>query len=289
MAFTSYRIIRRAIEQFGSHHVSAMGAALAYYALFSIGPLLILALRVAGNFYDEERVRAEFFTHLEEIMPEESANGVLKLIDQLHKAQAASAWGPRLGLVLLLAGSLGIFLHIRSSLCRIWELEPPRGSSILGLLLNYALAILMILVTGLLLLASLAISTTLTLVEQRLDEWLPGDPARWYFLEFAISLAFLTIVFALVYQILSGRRLAWRYVWYGAVITALLFTLGKTLLSWYLYLAYSSTMSVYGAAGSIVVFMVWVFYSSQILFFGAELIQARRTRREWLDQGNSKS
>jgi membrane protein len=286
MAFSTFRVARRAVEQFGEDNVSAMGAALAYYTLFSIAPLLILAIRMAGYFYDEEQVRTQVYAQLKATMTEESAKAIQEMIDRVHETQSGGDWVPGIGIVLLLAGSLGIFLHIRSSLCRIWRLEPPRGSSILGVLLNYGLAILMILVTGLLLLASLALSTGLALLVEKLEEWLPGNPARWHVLEFAVSIVFFTIVFALVYRILSGRRIAWRYVWYGSLVTALLFTFGKTLLGW--YLAYSSTVSVYGAAGSVVAFMVWVFYSSQILFFGAELIQARRTRQEWMSQADSK-
>jgi membrane protein len=282
VAITTLRIVKRAVEQFGQDHVAAMGAALAYYTIFSIAPLLILTIRIASYFYDEEQVRSEVYSQLQEVMTEQSAKVIQEMIDRVHQAQTGSDWAPGLGIVLLLAGSLGIFLHIRNTLSMIWKLEPPRGSSLLGVLLNYGLAILMILVAGLLLLASLAVSTGLALLLERLEEWLPGDPARWQVLEFGASILFLTLVFALIYRILSGRRIPWRYVWYGSVIAALLFAVGKTLLGW--YLASSSTVSVYGAAGSVVAFMIWVFYSSQILFFGAELIQARRTRREWMNQ-----
>ena len=280
MAFTSFRILKRAIEQFGKDHAGQMGAALAYYTLFSIAPLLILAIRMAGYVYGEENARAQVYTHLREVMTKDSADAVQKMIDQVHQAQAGS-WAPELGLGLLFLGALGIFLHIRHTLCIIWKLEPPRGNSILGLLLNYLLAILMILITGLLLLASLAVSTVLPVLIDKVNELFPGTGIPWQLVEFGISIFFLTLVFATVYSVLSGRRIGWRYVGFGSLIAAFLFTIGKTLLG--LYLVYSTTASMYGAAASVVAFLIWVFYSSQILFFGAELIQARRSRREWLN------
>ena len=109
---------------------------------------------------------------------------------------------------------------------------------------------------------------------------MPGGAVLWHWLEAGVSFVLLTLFFAAIYRVLSGQRIPWGYVWYGSIISPLLFTIGKTLIG--LYLAYSSTTSVYGAAGSLVVFLVWVYYSSQIAFFGAELIQARRTRAEWM-------
>jgi membrane protein len=109
----------------------------------------------------------------------------------------------------------------------------------------------------------------------------PGGRALWHWLEMGFSFLMLTLFFAVMYQILSAGQIAWRYILYGAVVSSLLFTLGKALIS--LYLAYTSMASIYGAAGSLVLFLVWVYYSSQIVFFGAELVQARRTRNEWLN------
>src|SRR5947209_3065375 len=113
-----------------------------------------------------------------------------------------------------------------------------------------------------------------------MDEQFPDIGFPWEMLEFGISVVYLTLLFAAIFRILSGQRIPWRYVIYGSVITSLLFSVGKIALG--MYLVYTGTASMYGAAGSLVVFLVWVYYSSQILFFGAELVQARRTRHEWM-------
>jgi membrane protein len=126
---------------------------------------------------------------------------------------------------------------------------------------------------------SLAASAAVPALARFLGEDKPGE-ALWQWVEAGISFAWLSLFFALVYHIMSGRRIAWGYALYGALITALLFTLGKVLIG--LYLGHTGTASAYGAAASLVVFLVWIYYSAQIFFFGAELVQARRTRGEWM-------
>jgi membrane protein len=276
---TSFRIMVRAVRQFAADDVSQMGAALAYYALFSTAPLLILAVLFAGFIFGEEAARARVSEHLTEVVGPASAREILALMDQAMRP-TTEGLAAVLGIVVLVLGALGAFLHVRRCLCVIWRLEPPRGSGFLGTLLNYALAILMVLGVGLLLLLSLAVSTALLVLIQFFGEELPGGVALWRWLYAGASWLLLSLFFALVFRIMSGRRIAWGYVVYGSLITSLLFTAGKILIS--LYLAYTSTASAYGAAASLVVFLLWVYYSAQIFFFGAELVQARRTRAQWL-------
>src|SRR5437016_3998369 len=160
------------------------------------------------------------------------------------------------------------------------------GASMLGAALAYyalfstAPLLLMVLVTGVLLLGSVAASFVVSFIRAYIERQLPGETFPWSGVEWGLSVAFLTILFGAMFRILSGRRISWAYVGYGAIVASLLFTVGKVLLSY--YFVYASLGTTYGAAGSLVVFLVWVYYSSQTLFFGAELIQARRTRHEWL-------
>lgn len=274
---TSFRIVVRAATKFSEHDGAQMGAALSYYALFSTAPLLLLAVMLAGLFYGEEEARARVKEHLREQLGEQSAQLVTSWMNQAARpAEGRIAAG--VGIGLLLVGSLSLFLHLRRCLCIIWDLELPKGSGLLLTLLNYLLAIVAVLCVGLLLLVSLAASTAVAVLTRY--EQLPGGRTLWHWVEVGISFLLLTLFFAVVYRVLSGRQVSWRYLWYGAFISAVLFTIGKLLIG--LYLAYTSTASVYGAAGSLVVFLVWVYYSSQIAFFGAELIQARRTRSEWM-------
>ncbi len=278
---TSLRILWRACLQWGENKDSRLGAALAYYTLFSIAPLLLIAIRLAGLIFGADAAQGKVVEHLAEVLGLDTAQAIQALIQEASRPQTGT-WATVVGLAVLIIGALGIFLHLRGALCTIWKLQPPHGNSFLGILLDYLLAIVMVLVTGVLLLASLGISTALPVLAEMLEKAMPEVNLPWRYVEMGVSFLFLTLLFAAVYRVLSGQRIAWRYVWYGSAICALLFTVGKTLLG--LYLAYSSTISMYGAAGSVVVFLIWVYYSSQIMFFGAELIQARRTRREWLGQ-----
>jgi membrane protein len=194
----------------------------------------------------------------------------------------AGGWVAAVGTAALVLGALGAFLHVRQCLCVIWRLEPPHGSGVLGTLLNYVLAVVMVLCVALLLLVSLAASTAVPVLVRLLGNELPGGGAFWPWVEAGFSFTLLSLFIALVFRIMSDRRIAWRHVVYGSLVSALLLTAGKTVIG--LYLAYTSTASAYGAAGSLVAFLVWMYYAAQIFFYGAELVQARRTRAEWLPQ-----
>jgi membrane protein len=276
---TSLRIFLRAIQQFDANKDSRLGAALAYYTLFSVAPMLVIAIYLAGLLYGEEAARGQVAGQLQREIGRDAAEAIQKLIENASQPRQGT-WAPKLSVALLIAGALGMFLHMRGALCTIWRLAPPHSNTLLKVLMDHVLALVMVLVVGLLLLLSLAISTLLPLLEDVVQRQFAGTRVVWHLVEFALSLVLLTLLFAAMYRILSGQRIAWSYVWYGSLVTAFLFSVGKILLG--LYLFHTGTASAYGAAGSVVLFMVWVYYSSQILFFGAELIQARRTRGEWL-------
>ncbi len=279
---TSVRILIRAARQWSDNGDMRMGAALAYYALFSVAPLLVIAVNIAGLVYGPEAAQGEVKRQLSTYVDADTAGTIQNLVKNAGESQSsATAWAHAISLGVLVFGALGAFLHLRTSLCLIWRLEPPKGSTIVATVLDYGLALLMVFVTGILLLASVAASLTLSFVRAYMDERLPVGSFLWEWVEFAVSVAFLTLLFSAIYRVLSGRRIAWGYAGYGATVAALLFTVGKYLFSF--YVVYAGPASAYGAAGSLVIFLVWVYYSSQTLFFGAELIQARRTRHEWLD------
>ena len=276
---TSLRIVYRAGQKWSEHGGSRLGAALAYYAVFSIAPMLLIAVYIAGAIFGEDAAQGEVHKHLEALMGETVAANVENFVQRADKDRMATNWTPTVSIVILLAGALGAFLHVRTSLCTIWALEPPHGNSWLGMLWDYALALIMVFITATMLLISLACGLVVPILHKMLPE--EFDERFWHWIEIGASFFFLTLLFATAYRILSGGRIPWGYVWYGAFIAAVLFTIGKTLLSY--YIVYSGAESMYGAAGSVVVFLMWVYYSSQILFFGAELIQARRTRFEWMN------
>src|SRR6266851_3214910 len=244
---TSFRILVRAVRQFSADNATQMGAALAYYALFSIAPLLVLAVMLAGFIFGEDVAEDRVREHLTELVGPESAREVAALMH--NKDQPVSA-----GLLaVLLIGALGAFLHVRRCLCIIWRLEPPRGSGLLETLFSYLLAVLMVPCVGVLLLLSLAASIVLLVLINFMGDDIPGGAVLWQGLEAGSSFLLLSLFFAVVFRVMSARRIAWGYVAYGSLITALLFTAGKTLIG--AYLAYTSTASAYGAAGSLVAFL----------------------------------
>lgn len=275
--FTSFRILVRAAQQWSANNDSRLGAALAYYALFSIAPMFVIAVMIAGAALGEDAARGHVEEQLRDIVGPESAGFIQKLVE--HAAEPRGAWAPGVSIALLVIGALGMFLHVRGALSGIWKLTPPHGNGWLGVLWDYTLALIMVFFCGIFLLASLAASMLVTIFQPTLEDWISG--LRWQWVETGLSFLYLTILFAAMYRILSGGRISWKYVVYGSFIAAVLFTLGKKLLGW--YFVYASPASAYGAAGSLVVFLMWVYYSSQTLFFGAELIQARRTRKEWMN------
>ncbi len=279
---TSIRIVIRAVSQFVDDNASAMGAALAYYALFSLAPLLILAVLIAGSVYGEEAARDRVVEHFTEALGPEVAQEVARILDHaLGSGKGRLAAG--LGLAALVFGAVGAFLHVRYCLSRIWRLRPVVLHGLVHALLNYCLALVMVFSVALLLVVSLAISTLLPLLgEETGPVPLLGMP-RLHALDAGVSVLLLSLFFALVYRVLSARRISWGYSAYGAIVSAVLFTIGKIVIG--RYLASTTTASAYGAAGSLVLFLIWVYYSAQMFFFGAEMIQARRTRAEWMYAG----
>lgn len=263
-----------------------MGAALAYYALFSVAPLLLIAIAITGTFFGEQTARDSAAKTLENVMDPQSAQMIMDLIEHSQKP-VKGIWGPILAGVILFWGALKVFFQMRTSLRIIWDLPHPKGSTLLGLLLGYALAIAMVLIVSLLLFTSVVVSTALAVALEVLRDKLPFLDSNWQWMEVSISLFFITVLLALIYRIMSGRKIRWTNVLYGSFIAAILFSIGKILLS--LYFAYSNINSIYGAGGSLVIFLIWISYSAQIMIFGAELIQARRTREEWLYQQKSQS
>ena len=276
---TSIRIVIRACEKWSENGGTRLGAALAYYALFSVAPLLLIAVHIAGGVFGEEAAKGEVRSRLKAIMGEEVAVNVEGMVKDAAEPRDTN-WTSTVSLLFLLVAALGAFLHVRGALCTIWKLEPPKGNSWLGMLWDYALSLLMVCITAIMLLISLACGLVIPLLRKTMQIRLLDDERYWEWIEVGGSFFFLTILFAASYRTLSGGRIPWGYVWYGSLIATVLFTLGRKLLSY--YIEYSNPASMYGAAGSVVVFLIWVYYSSQVLFFGAELIQARRTRHEWL-------
>jgi len=245
----------------------SMGAALAYYTLFSLAPLLLIVISVAGLFFGQEAARGEIAAQLGLLMGDRSAIAVQELLASVQQP-AKSMAATLLGLALLLVAATTVFAELQDSLDRIWRV--PAGvqtSGWLMLLRTRVLSFGMILAIGFLLVVSLVASAALEAIGQRWNLMLGG----WYPLAVAtnaiVAFALIAAMFALIYKVMPRVRVLWRDVWIGAVFTALLFTLGKSLIG--LYIGRSGVSSAFGAAGSLVVVLLWVYYSAQIFLIGA--------------------
>lgn len=241
-----------------------MGAALAFYTLFSLAPLAMIAIGLAGFFVGREEAQAALVGEVARLVGEQAALGVEDLIDR------AALWERGLlpavvGIVTVVFGATTVFAELRADLDRIWHHKPVGGGSLMRLACGRLFAFLMVAAIGLLLLASVALTTVLTSAGEAV---FGQSPQVLWLTEFGVSFAVVTVLFAMIYKILPSPRLEWRDVWMGAAVTAVLFWIGKFAIA--LYVSRAGIASSFGAAGTIVVLVMWVYYSAQVFFLGAE-------------------
>jgi membrane protein len=251
-----WALARQAVKAWNDDYAPSMGAALAYYTLFSIAPLLLIVIAVAGFVFGDDAARGELFGQLADLMGAQGAQAVEDLVRNAHRP-GAGAVAMLTGTVTLVIGASAVFGELQNALDRIWR-APARKQDRgwLSLVRSRALSFGMILAVAFVLMVSLAASALLAAL------------GKWWGLDFAASFALTTLMFALIYKIIPRVRIRWRDVWLGAAVTAALFVLGKFLIG--LYLGRSGVASVFGAAGSLIAMMVWVYYSAQIFLLGAE-------------------
>jgi membrane protein len=263
-----WRLVKDSVAAWIEDYAPSMGAALAYYTLFSIAPLLLIVIAIAGLVFGADAARGAIVAQLAGLIGEQGAGAIEGLV-RSASAPARSAIATIVGVVTLVIGATTAFAELQSALDRIWEVparEKPRG--IWGLLRQRLLSFGMVLVLGLLMLVSLVFSAALAALGHWWGGFFDGWEAALQAVNFAVSFALTTGLFAAIYKFMPRARIAWRDVWVGAVVTALLFTVGKFLIG--LYLGKSGVTSGFGAAGSMVVLLIWVYYSAQIFLLGAE-------------------
>ena len=266
-----FPILKKAGSDWMEDQAPTLGAALAYYTVFSLAPLLIIAITIAGLVFGQEAAQGQIFDQLRGLLGEASGKAMEDMVQSANAKPATGVFATLIGVVTLLFGASGVFGQLQTSLNAIWGVEPKPGRGILGFVQDRILSFGFILVVGFLLLVSLLLTAAVALVAQGFGGMLPGMETLAQILNFVLSLALITLLFAMIFKFLPDAKIAWHDVWIGAFITAVLFTIGKFALG--LYLGKSGVSSSYGAAGSLIVLLLWVYYSSQILFFGAEFTQ----------------
>jgi membrane protein len=260
-----WALVRRAADGWVRDGASSMGAALAFYALFSLAPLLLVALWVAGFFVGRDDAQAMLVTQLTSIVGETAALAVEDLLDAAS-TPSEGAIPALIGAFTLVLGATTVFSELRTQLDRIWRAPEPKHPGAMKFLATRFSAFLLVVGIGLLLMASMMLSAFLTAAGEL---FFARSKASMYLMDFAGSMVVVTGLFAMIYKILPSTPIAWRDVWVGAALTAALFWIGKSLIA--LYLAKTAVDSSFGAAGAVVLVILWVYYSAQILFFGAEL------------------
>jgi membrane protein len=263
------RLLRDAGVKFWRDNGPWLGAALAFYLSLSLSPLLLTLVMIAGAVFGAEAARGELVGQLRATVGQEAA----VVIEQMLARSSSTEQGIWAGLVVvatLVVGASGIFSSLQSALNRIWQVPGiPASSGILTMFRERLSSFLLVCVTALLVIVSLIATAVLTSLDSRMVRWLPGAAPLAEIGHLVVSLVLTSVLFAMIFKWLPEVDLGWRDVWLGAFITALMFTIGRYPIG--LYLGTVATSSVYGAAGAFAVLLVWIYYSSQILLFGAEL------------------
>lgn len=261
------KVLFESIKSWIAHRAASKGAALAFYTLFSLTPILVLAIAVAGYFFGENAAQGQIISQIQGLIGRNGASAIQALL--------AAARDPRAGLmataiasVLLLVGATSVFAELKGSLDELWGIQQTEHSAITAVLRTRLLSFGIVLVLALLLLISLVVSAALSLLEHYMVGIWSSSVVVLKMISSLISFSVIACLFAVIYKMLPDAPLSWRDVWVGATFTAALFALGKYAIG--LYLGNSAVASSFGAAGSIIALLLWVYYSAQIFFLGAE-------------------
>lgn len=271
---TAVAVARSAARGVSRDRVPMMGAALAYYTVFSIAPLLVLSMAAAGLLLGG--VDSRIFASIQSVVGPNGAAAIRSMVDAAASKPHAGMVASILGFVTLIVGASGVFTQLQESLDVIWKAQPRPGAGWLHLARQRLMSFAMIGVIAFLLLASLLVSAALSAAGSVMAGAIPGGARAWSLVDLGVSFAIVSLLFAAIFKVLPDVRLRWRDVAAGGAFTGLLFAVGKQLIG--LYIGKSGLASAYGAVGSLVVVLVWVFYSSQILLVGAEFTRAVVTR-----------
>jgi membrane protein len=275
-------ILKRTVTEFVNDECPRMAAALSYYTVFSLPSLIILILLIAGAVWDPQDIRGALATQIDSLMGPATAEQLRGLIDQAEQPGAGRGLAALLGIAAVLFGATGAFVELQAALNRAWNVEPnPDAGGVKNFVVKRLFSFGMVLTIAFLLLVSLVLSAVLTAFGGAIGTLLPGNvsEALLLALQFGISFVVIALLFATMFKVLPDAQIAWRDVWIGAISTTLLFLLGKFLIG--LYLGQSNPGEAYGAAGSLAILLVWIYYSAMILFLGAEFTQI------WADERGS--
>ena len=263
-------MLRRSIVEWSEDHVPRRAAAMAFYAGFSLAPLLLIAIAIGGTVFGADAVEGRVMEQLQGLLGRDAARAVETALKNTRTA-GSSILATLIGLATLLVGASGVFGELQDALNEIWKVRKKPGLGIREVLRSRFLSFAFVVGSGFLLLVSLLVSTVLEAMTRSLESWI-GAPGILRIAGMVLSFAVVGTMFAMMFKVLPDALTRWSDVWLGAAVTAILFTIGKWLIG--LYLGHSALASSYGAAGSFVVLLLWLYYSSQVVLLGAEITHA---------------
>jgi membrane protein len=269
-------LLKRTASEWIEDNAPSRAASLSYYTVFSLAPLLLIAVAIAGLVFGHDAVSGELARQLQGLLGAASASAIQEMMANATRKDAGIL-ASIAGGALLLLGSTGAFVELQDTLNAMWDVDKKKTSGVWAAVRARLLSFAMTGVIAFLLLVSLVVSAALAALGHRADQIVPGGEMVVHALNFAVSLAVVAVLFAAIFKVLPDVRIAWRDVWLGAAATALFFVVGKLLIG--LYIGKSSFASSYGAAGSFAVLLIWIYYSAMIVFFGAEFTQVHARSR----------
>jgi membrane protein len=271
-----WQFLKTTINEWVEAEPFQLAAALSYYTLFSLAPLLLIAIGVAGFVFGREAAQNQIVETLQGMIGQDSATTVQEMIQASNEKPKTGMISTVIGFVALLFGAGGVVGQLQTSLNKIWEVTPKPGQGIWGFIRQRFFSFAMVLSIGFLLLVSLVVTAVLSSFTGMLRSLLGDATFVAHAIDIVVSFGFVTLLFALIYKYVPDVEIEWRDVWVGAALTAILFTVGKYLIG--LYIGTSGVSSTFGAAGSLITILVWVYYSSLIFFLGAEFTRVYATQ-----------
>lgn len=272
-----WELLKETYDEWSNDNALRLGAALSYYMIFSLPPVLLIVIALAGFIFGEDAARGRIVEEIQGLIGRSGAEGVETMIRNAYKPEAGII-ATIVGVVTLIIASTGVFAELQDALNTVWNVKPAEGRGILDILRVRLFSFIMIVGIGFLLLVSLVVSAGISALNDYVLQYQADllSKTLLQIINLVVSLAISTGLFAMIYKLLPDVRIAWKDVWLGAFFTSMLFTIGKFAIG--LYLGNSDIGSSYGAAGSMAIILFWVYYSSQILFFGAEFTQVYSRR-----------
>lgn len=273
---TAWGLTKQTFKEWSDDKAPRLGAALSYYTIFSLAPVLILVISIAGLAFGKDAAEGRIVGELQGLLGNEGAEVIQSMLAKASHPGTGIV-SAAIGVITLLVGATGVLIELQDALNTVWKVVPKPGGGIKGIIRDRMLSFGLIMAFGFLLLVSLVLSAVLAGMGGALSRFIPGWVILGYLLNYALGLAVMTTLIAMIYKILPDVKMAWRDVWMGAFVTSVLFQIGKFVIG--LYVGKTGVGSPFGAAGSLAVLLVWVYYSSQIILLGAEFTRVCALRR----------